>query len=354
MHMIAPKTDMAISAISISGSLYLDCHDSAHGEITHDLKTDGRAQQRLAHRLREEQAHVAGVPHHEAPEHEHRQAADDDTRHLLLRSERVDLATDTLALSHGGGHFVQDFGQVTADCALDVDGREHHVKVAAVDALAKSVEGVFRAHAQVGLAEHPADLQRDGGGHLPRGELEALHETVTGLQRVGNESEEVDELLVDPVDSASLLIVDPHRREHVPDNRQSEADSCVEGAEAEDERQYEEHPGHAPTNQVVLAHTGGDGGALQVDGHSFRAAKLGEESAEDGKTTVRACLSELGFRVRPGGLGKRSALEGLQPGGHRVLGPPATKTRGNEDKGEKDSDCDADDQRVHWLSPRTG
>src|SRR3990172_3507745 len=88
MHMIAPKTDMAISAISISGSLYLDCHDSAHGEITHDLKTDGRAQHRLAHRLRDEQAHVAGVHPHEDPEHEPRQAADDDTGHLLLRSER--------------------------------------------------------------------------------------------------------------------------------------------------------------------------------------------------------------------------------------------------------------------------
>ena len=46
----------------------------------------------------------------------------------------LNLALDAHALTDGEGDHVQDLGQVAADLALDVDGRDHQVEVIAVDA----------------------------------------------------------------------------------------------------------------------------------------------------------------------------------------------------------------------------
>src|SRR5438132_555741 len=164
--------------------LNLNRHDSLHGEVAHELEADCRDQHALADRLGDEEAHVTRVHNHEDREHEHREAADNDTRHLLLGHQRIDLAPDALPLAHGTRNLVQNLGQVAADRALYIDRGEDHIEVAAVDALADGVQSILSAHAQVGVAKHPADLQGDWGLHLPRGELETLHKAVTGLKRV--------------------------------------------------------------------------------------------------------------------------------------------------------------------------
>ncbi len=85
---------------------------------------------------------------------------------MPLRRQGRNFALDTDALADGIADVVQDFRQVAADFALDVDGRDHKVQVGARHAPGQVRQGAFLGQPQLNFLHHPVKLYRDGRRQL--------------------------------------------------------------------------------------------------------------------------------------------------------------------------------------------
>src|SRR5438105_3992635 len=131
----------------------LMCSDLDLDDLLDDGEADGHGE--AAHRQHDD---AEGLVEHrrEVVRRDHREDSaqadgkhrDDPPRRARLCGKRPDLTLDAHPFADGVGDGVEDLGQVSADDAVDLDGRDHQVEVLGRVALHHVVESVIHVDAE--------------------------------------------------------------------------------------------------------------------------------------------------------------------------------------------------------------
>src|SRR6476619_660352 len=113
---------MAMSTAGAMAASELQVDDLAHPQTANGHEDDGSDDHDPAQQMGKHDVHVAGINQHQHQHNPDRHGHEDVGREFAFSGEGFDVPLDLAALADGLVDLVQDFGQVAAYFAVDLDG----------------------------------------------------------------------------------------------------------------------------------------------------------------------------------------------------------------------------------------